>query len=98
MVVSINSCLLLPDVFPFCSAVPCVLDELSDVSVEEIVEFELFVDSPTAVNYPSDRLACATPSARFDCFSCDDEDELVVPFAIVLFVPDDVEDCSILSD
>ena len=103
---SVSSCLLLPVVFPDCSAVPCVLDEVSDVSVEEIVEldvlfvslFELFVasplelfdDSPTAVKYPTDRLACATPSARLDCFSLVVDEVVFVHVVVVLFVPVEV--------
>ena len=109
---SVSSCLLLPVVFPDCSAVPCVLDELSDVSVEEIDEldvlfvslFELFVasplelfdDSPTVVKYPAVRLACATPSARLDCFSLVDDELVFDPVEVVLFVPDD--DVLLVSD
>ena len=115
MVVSVSSCLLLTVVFPDCSAVPFVLDELSVVSVEEIVELEvlfvslfdlfvasplelfvaspleLFDDSPTAVKYPSVRLACATPSARLDCFSLVDDVLVFVPDDDVLLVSDDVD-------
>ena len=138
MVDSVSSCLLLHAVFPDCSAVPFVLVELSDATVEEMVEFEvlfvslfdlfvasplelfvaspleLFDDSPTEVKYPSVRLACATPSARLDCFSLVDDELVFVPDDVVLlvsddvdsfvpddvvsFVPDDVEDCFMVSD